>query len=97
VPKAGEAYKFEHFFGLWKTDLAPKLALQALPLWHMKRWGIIFLTPLPIAITLSSIVVIVYVISAGEDLWRVFPATFLVAGGTSWCIKLFQLHRQVSE
>jgi tetratricopeptide (TPR) repeat protein len=32
VPKAGEAYNFEHFFGVWQADLTPKLALQALPL-----------------------------------------------------------------
>jgi hypothetical protein len=32
VPKAGEMHNFEHFFGLWQTDLTPKPALQALPL-----------------------------------------------------------------
>ena len=32
VPKAGEPYNFEHFFGLWQTDLTPKPALQVLPL-----------------------------------------------------------------
>lgn len=32
VPKAGTPYNFEHYFGVWETDLTPKPALQALPL-----------------------------------------------------------------
>jgi hypothetical protein len=32
TPKPGESPNYEHFFGLWQTDLTPKPALQALPL-----------------------------------------------------------------
>jgi len=32
VPEPGKPHNFEHYFGLWQTDLTPKPALQALPL-----------------------------------------------------------------
>jgi hypothetical protein len=32
VPEPGKPYNFEHFFGLWQTDLTPKPVLQVLPL-----------------------------------------------------------------
>lgn len=32
VPAAGQPLNEEHFFGLWRTDLTPKPALEALPL-----------------------------------------------------------------
>jgi hypothetical protein len=32
VPAAGQPPNEEHFFGLWRTDLTPKPALEALPL-----------------------------------------------------------------
>lgn len=32
VPEPGQPPNYEHFFGLWRTDLSPKPALKALPL-----------------------------------------------------------------